>query len=175
MLFPPLRRHLRPALRGAGARDRTARAALSTRFVPILLGALALLCLSQSKGSLVLTMGVRRARRGWKRRPINRRFWSLPSLFLTETAAAGSIGFINFVRQPGAAAALGRLSWATSNSTTGSYVHGPGRALGVDGRRGPRSSSFLGLGRKSRPRELRAGKVKSTERQRRKKTKRQRI
>lgn len=49
-------------------------------------------------------------------------FWSLPSLFLTEAAAAGSIGLINSVGNLGGA--VGPTVLGTVSEWTGSYLPG---------------------------------------------------
>ena len=49
-------------------------------------------------------------------------FWSLPSLFLTEAAAAGSIGLINSVGNLGGAVGPYVLGWV--KTTTGSFQNG---------------------------------------------------
>lgn len=49
-------------------------------------------------------------------------FWSLPSLFLTSTAAAGSIGFINSVGNLGGYVGPKAMGWLSK--TTGSYTPG---------------------------------------------------
>ena len=75
-------------------------------------------------------------------------FWSLPSLFLAEAAAAGSIGLINSVGNLGGLAGPTLMGWV--KTTTGSFDNGfyvlCGSMLV--------SSSilfFLGLGTKAKP------------------------
>ncbi|HEX2874304.1 MAG TPA: MFS transporter [Polyangiaceae bacterium] len=73
--------------------DRTGERRLHTA-VPIALGALALLLTPLSLGVLPLTMSLLIvARTGIK--AYQPAFWTLPSTFLTSTAAAGAVGFIN--------------------------------------------------------------------------------
>jgi MFS transporter, ACS family, tartrate transporter len=49
-------------------------------------------------------------------------FWSLPSLFLTEAAAAGSIGLINSMGNLGGALGPTMMGWVKTH--TGSFVGG---------------------------------------------------
>ncbi|MEI7460571.1 MAG: MFS transporter, partial [Pirellula sp.] len=49
-------------------------------------------------------------------------FWSLPSLFLTSSAAAGSVGMINSLGNLGGF--LGSFAMGYSDATFGSYVYG---------------------------------------------------
>ena len=49
-------------------------------------------------------------------------FWSLPSLFLAEAAAAGSIGLINSVGNLGGLAGPTLMGWV--KTTTGSFDNG---------------------------------------------------
>jgi MFS transporter, ACS family, tartrate transporter len=62
--------------------------------VPILLGAVAVGCVPLTKGNIYLTIiGFTLVFAGFK--SYMPAFWSLPSMFLAQSAAAGSIGFIN--------------------------------------------------------------------------------
>jgi nitrate/nitrite transporter NarK len=64
--------------------------------LPVLLGAAALLLATFSEGNLALTVGCFIiAATGMK--AYMPAFWALPNLFLTSTAAAGSVGLINSV------------------------------------------------------------------------------
>jgi len=75
--------------------DRTKERRLHTA-VPIACGALGLLLVTQSRGHLAVTvLGFMIAYAGFK--AYLPAFWALPSIFLTSTAAAGSIGLINSV------------------------------------------------------------------------------
>jgi ACS family tartrate transporter-like MFS transporter len=89
--------------------------------LPILVGAVAMFCAPATMGVLTLTMVcLMVAFAGFK--TYMPAFWSLPSLFLVEAAAAGSIGLINSVGNLGGAvgpAIIGHLK-----TSTGSYVSG---------------------------------------------------
>ena len=91
--------------------------------VPIFIGALAMLCAPLTKGNLVLTMVcLMVAFAGFK--TYMPAFWSLPSLFLAEAAAAGSIGLINSVGNLGGATGpwiLGQIKDATGSYANGFY------------------------------------------------------
>jgi MFS transporter, ACS family, tartrate transporter len=89
--------------------------------VPIYLGALALGCTFFAKSSLWLTLALFiLAMTGLK--AYLPAFWSLPSLFLTEAAAAGSIGLINSVGNLGGF--LGPFLLGTLEHYTGSFQVG---------------------------------------------------
>jgi ACS family tartrate transporter-like MFS transporter len=89
--------------------------------VPIAIGALAMLCAPLTKGNLALTMVcLMVAFAGFK--TYMPAFWSLPSLFLAEAAAAGSIGLINSVGNLGGATGPWMIGWI--KDTTGSYANG---------------------------------------------------
>ncbi len=91
--------------------------------IPIVIGGLAILALSQSKGNLPLTIAcVAIAAGGTK--AYQPAFWTLPSLFLTSTAAAGSVGFINSFGNLFGGGALGSASMGYLKEHTGSYVTG---------------------------------------------------
>ncbi len=88
---------------------------------PIVLGSVALALLPQTQGNLWLTMGcLMLAFTGFK--AYMPAFWSLPSLFLTEAAAAGSIGLINSVGNLGGF--LGPSILGGLKTSTGSFVGG---------------------------------------------------
>ena len=90
--------------------------------IPIVIGSCALLGLALSRGNLPLTMAcVALAAGGTK--AYQPAFWSLPSLFLTETAAAGSIGFINSFGNLGGGG-IGTPLMGYLKEHTGSYVTG---------------------------------------------------
>jgi len=100
--------------------DRTKERRLHTA-VPIACGAVGLLLVMQSRGQLALTViGFMIAYAGFK--AYLPAFWSLPSIFLTETAAAGSIGLINSVGNLGGF--LGPYVLGKVESMTGSFEGG---------------------------------------------------
>ena len=89
--------------------------------VPILLGSAALGLMPLTQGNLVLTMTcLMLAFAGFK--SYMPAFWSFPNLFLTETAAAGSIGLINSVGNLGGF--LGPWVLGSVEKATGSFVGG---------------------------------------------------
>jgi ABC-type branched-subunit amino acid transport system permease subunit len=84
-------------------------------------GAAGLLLVTQSKGNLPLTIfGFMMAYAGFK--AYLPAFWSLPSLFLSGTSAAGSIGFINSVGNLGGF--MGPFVLGTVEKLTGSFMGG---------------------------------------------------
>ena len=88
---------------------------------PILLGSAALGLMPLTQGNLVLTMVcLMLAFAGFK--AYMPAFWSFPNLFLTETAAAGSIGLINSVGNLGGF--LGPWVLGSVEKATGSFVGG---------------------------------------------------
>jgi ACS family tartrate transporter-like MFS transporter len=90
--------------------------------IPITIGALALFGLALSRGNLAFTIAcVVIAAGGTK--AYQPAFWSLPSLFLTSTAAAGSIGFINSFGNLGGGG-IGTPLMGYLKEHTGSYVTG---------------------------------------------------
>ena len=100
--------------------DRTKERRLHTA-VPIALGALALALTPSSLGFLPLTMGLFIvARTGVK--AYLPAFWTLPGMFLTSTAAAGSVGFINSVGNLGGF--VGPKVMGKVETITGSYIGG---------------------------------------------------
>jgi ACS family tartrate transporter-like MFS transporter len=114
--------------------------------IPIALGGLAFVGLAFSKGSLPLTIAcVAVAAAGTK--AYQPAFWSMPSLFLTSTAAAGSIGFINSFGNLGggglATPLMGYLKTATGSYETGILVMATSMFLAA------LILFFLGLGKKS--------------------------
>ena len=89
--------------------------------VPMAAGAAGLLLVTQSKGNLPLTIfGFMVAYAGFK--AYLPAFWSLPSLFLSGTSAAGSIGFINSVGNLGGF--MGPFVLGTVEKLTGSFMGG---------------------------------------------------
>ena len=78
--------------------------------LPIYLGATALLLTMLSRGNLWLTVAMFTfVMMGLK--AYLPAFWTLPSLFLTESAAAGSIGFINSIGNLGGQVGPAVLGW----------------------------------------------------------------
>jgi ACS family tartrate transporter-like MFS transporter len=120
MLFPPI-----VAIAGqlfvGWSSDRTRERRIHA-VVPILVGALALVGLAASQGSLALTM-VCVALIAGGTKAYQPAFWSLPSMFLTSTAAAGSIGFINSFGNLGGGG-IGTPLMGYLREHTGSYVTG---------------------------------------------------
>ena len=89
--------------------------------VPIALGALALALAPLTQGRLILTIACFMvAYLGFK--AYMPAFWSLPNLFLTEAAAAGSIGLINSIGNLGGY--LGPSVLGKVQTLTGSFVGG---------------------------------------------------
>jgi ACS family tartrate transporter-like MFS transporter len=90
---------------------------------PIVTGSIALICAAFSQGNLTVTVACFMiAQAGLK--AYLPAFWSMPSLFLTSTAAAGSIGLINSVGNLGGFLGPWMLGWLKEN--TGSYSVGVG-------------------------------------------------
>lgn len=113
--------------------------------VPIALGALSLALLPQTRGILPLTVLLfMLAFVGFKAYlPV---FWTLPSLFLTGTGAAGSIGLINSIGNLGGFMGpfiLGRIQTATGSFVGGIYFLCASMALSAT------ILFLLGLGAKS--------------------------
>jgi len=90
--------------------------------VPIVLGSLAFLGMALTKGYLPLTMACIALISGGTK-AYQPAFWSLPSMFLTSTAAAGSIGFINSFGNLGGGG-IGTPMMGYLKEHTGSYVTG---------------------------------------------------
>jgi ACS family tartrate transporter-like MFS transporter len=114
--------------------------------VPILMGAAALGLMPLTQGNLVLTMVcLMLAFAGFK--SYMPAFWSFPNLFLTGTAAAGSIGLINSIGNLGGF--LGPTVLGFVEKKTGSFVGGlyylSGSMLVAAG-----VIFFLGIGKKKR-------------------------
>jgi ACS family tartrate transporter-like MFS transporter len=89
--------------------------------LPIILGSLALALIPESNGTLGLTIGLfTLAMIGMK--AYLPAFWALPSLFLTESAAAASIGLINSFGNLGGW--IGPWVVGVVKETTGEYRYG---------------------------------------------------
>lgn len=89
--------------------------------IPIAIGGIAMLLAPLSYGNLFWTMVCLMVTfAGFK--TYMPAFWSLPSLFLAEAAAAGSIGLINSVGNLGGAVGPSIIGWIKTN--TGSYISG---------------------------------------------------
>ncbi len=100
--------------------DRTKERRLHTA-IPVAIGAVALALIPFSLGTLVLTMALLIVgRTGIK--AYQPAFWSLPTTFLTSTAAAGSVGFINSVGNLGGFVGPTVMGWV--KKTTGSFEGG---------------------------------------------------
>jgi ACS family tartrate transporter-like MFS transporter len=89
--------------------------------IPIYMGAAALACAVLSRGHLWLTVALFTVTMTGLKAYLPA-FWSLPSLFLTEAAAAGSIGMINSVGNLGGA--LGPAVLGVVKEVTQSYERG---------------------------------------------------
>jgi ACS family tartrate transporter-like MFS transporter len=100
--------------------DRTKERRLHTA-VPMACGALGVLLATQSRGNLALTVfAFMLAYAGFK--AYLPAFWSLPNIFLRDTAAAGSIGLINSVGNLGGF--MGPFVLGTVEAATGSFMGG---------------------------------------------------
>jgi ACS family tartrate transporter-like MFS transporter len=89
--------------------------------VPIVMGAIAIVLVTRTQGMLPLTIFLFMvAAAGFK--AYLPAFWSLPNLFLTQAAAAGSIGLINSVGNLGGF--LGPYVIGTVEKVTGSFEGG---------------------------------------------------
>jgi MFS transporter, ACS family, tartrate transporter len=112
---------------------------------PIVVGAAAILLVSQSRGMLTLTIFLFMvAAAGFK--AYLPAFWSLPNLFLTEAAAAGSIGLINSVGNLGGF--LGPYVIGSVETLTGSFEGGL-VFLGVSAAASAGIILMLGLGHRT--------------------------
>lgn len=86
--------------------------------LPIVIGAIAIACAPLTQGNLTLTIiCFMVAFAGFK--TYMPAFWSLPSLFLTQAAAAGSIGLINSIGNLGGFFGPNIMGWV--RTTTGSF------------------------------------------------------
>jgi len=90
--------------------------------IPLYLATLGFLALGQSRGHLALTIACLALTIGGTKSYMPA-FWALPSLFLTETAAAGSIGLINSFGNLGGGG-IGTPLMGYLKAHTGSYVTG---------------------------------------------------
>jgi ACS family tartrate transporter-like MFS transporter len=100
--------------------DRTKERRLHTA-IPMACGAAGVLLATQSRGSLALTVfAFMLAYAGFK--AYLPAFWSLPNMFLRDTAAAGSIGLINSVGNLGGF--MGPFVLGTVEAATGSFEGG---------------------------------------------------
>jgi ACS family tartrate transporter-like MFS transporter len=120
MMFPPLIAIAGQLFIGWSS-DRTGERRLHT-VIPILLGAVAFLGLALSEGNLTLTMICVAIVAGGVK-AYQPAFWSLPSLFLTSTAAAGSVGLINSFGNLGGGG-IGAPMMGFLKDQTGSFVTG---------------------------------------------------
>jgi ACS family tartrate transporter-like MFS transporter len=126
--------------------DRT-RERLWHTVVPMVCGAIGLCAAVWSRGSLTLTvMAFMLAAAGLKAYLPS--FWSLPSLFLTGSAAAGSIGLINSIGNLGGF--LGPFLVGSVETMTGSFESGL-LFLGASSASGALTIFLLGIGRRERP------------------------
>jgi ACS family tartrate transporter-like MFS transporter len=103
--------------------DRTRERRLHT-VIPTILGGVALALVPLTHGRLALTIGCFMLLFGGIK-ALQPSFWSLPNLLLTESAAAGSIGFINSVGNLGGALGpyvLGDLKTRTQSFVPGIYL-----------------------------------------------------
>jgi ACS family tartrate transporter-like MFS transporter len=144
MLFPPI-----VAIAGqlfvGWSSDRTRERRLHA-VIPILVGAVALVGLAVSQGNLAFTMVCVALIAGGVK-AYQPAFWSLPSMFLTSTAAAGSIGFINSFGNLGGGG-IGTPIMGYLKEHTGSYVTGL-FVLAASMFVAAAIIFFLGLGKKS--------------------------
>jgi sugar phosphate permease len=144
MMFPPL-----IAIGGqlfvGWSSDRTRERRMHT-IVPIVLGAAAFVGLALSRGNLPLTMACVAVIAGGVK-AYQPAFWSLPSMFLTSTAAAGSVGLINSMGNLGGGG-LGTSLMGYLKEFTGSYVTGL-LVLAASMLAAALIVFFLGLGKKT--------------------------
>jgi MFS transporter, ACS family, tartrate transporter len=115
--------------------------------IPILLGSLALMC-TLVKGYPLPVMIVLFTVAAMGLKAYLPAFWSLPSLFLTEAAAAGSIGLINSVGNLGGFVGPKVLGWVETK--TGSFSAGI-LFLGISMAISAMIIMFLGLGKRTKP------------------------
>lgn len=114
--------------------------------IPIALGAVAMVTAAFSQGTLPFTIGCFMiASAGLK--AYQPAFWALPSLFLAETAAAGSIGFINSMGNIGGYFGPSMMGWVKDH--TGSFQNGI-IVLGASMAVSALVVFFLGLGHRER-------------------------
>lgn len=144
MMFPPIIAIAGQLFVGWSS-DRTRERRLHT-VVPIVIGALAFLGLAASQGSLALSMLCVALIAGGTK-AYQPAFWSLPSMFLTSTAAAGSVGFINSFGNLGGGG-IGAPLMGYLKEHTGSYVTGL-LVLSASMAAAAAIIFFLGLGKKN--------------------------
>jgi ACS family tartrate transporter-like MFS transporter len=120
MIFPPLIAIAGQLFVGWSS-DRTRERRMHA-IVPIVLGGIAFVGMALSRGNLPLTMACIAVIAGGVK-AYQPAFWSLPSLFLTSTAAAGSVGLINSLGNLGGGG-LGSKMMGNLKDFTGSYVTG---------------------------------------------------
>jgi ACS family tartrate transporter-like MFS transporter len=120
MLFPPIIAITGQLFVGWSS-DRSGERRLHA-VVPIVIGSIAFVGLAVSRGSLSLTM-VCVALIAGGTKAYQPAFWTLPSMFLTSTAAAGSVGFINSFGNLGGGG-IGTPLMGYLKEHTGSYVTG---------------------------------------------------
>ncbi|HVU51587.1 MAG TPA: MFS transporter [Polyangia bacterium] len=126
--------------------DRTRERRMHT-VIPVFIGGIAFVGLAFSRGNLALTIAcVAVAAAGTK--AYQPAFWALPSMFLTSTAAAGSIGFINSFGNLGggglATPVMGYLEKSTGSYVVGILIMAASMFIAAA------IVFFLGLGKKSR-------------------------
>jgi ACS family tartrate transporter-like MFS transporter len=115
--------------------------------IPLLVAATAVGLAPFTQGNLVLTIACFMIAFGGLKGCLPA-FWALPSLFLTQTAAAGSIGFINSVGNLGGFFGPSLLGWLKTH--TGSFVGGL-LCLSVSIATSGAILYVLGLGKRERP------------------------
>jgi ACS family tartrate transporter-like MFS transporter len=124
VLFPPLAALAAILLMGWSS-DRTGERRFHSA-LPGLVGGAALLCAPYTQGHLWVTIGCFMIA-GAGLKAYLPPFWCLPSLFLTEAAAAGSIGLINAIGNLGGQAGpwiVGGMKQVTGSFFGGLYVMG---------------------------------------------------
>jgi ACS family tartrate transporter-like MFS transporter len=120
MMFPPMLAIASQLFVGWNS-DRTRERRFHT-IIPILVASTALLAMGLSRGSFPLTMACFLLA-GAGTKAYQPAFWTLPSLFLTSTAAAGSVGLINSFGNLGGGG-IGTPLMGYLKEHTGSYVVG---------------------------------------------------
>ncbi len=126
--------------------DRT-RERLWHTVVPMVCGAIGLGAAVWSRGSLPLTVACFMVAAAGLKAYLPA-FWTLPSIFLTGSAAAGSIGLINSIGNLGGF--LGPFIVGSVESLTGSFESGL-LFLGVSAAAGGLTIFLLGIGRRETP------------------------
>jgi sugar phosphate permease len=144
MVFPPLVAIAGQLFVGWNS-DRTGERRIHA-IVPIVLGGIAFVGLVLSRGNLALTMLCIAVIAGGVK-AYQPAFWALPSIFLTSTAAAGSVGLINSLGNLGGGGVGGKMM-GNLRDFTGSYVTGL-VILGIAMFAAAAIIFFLGLGKKT--------------------------